>query len=93
MSDISFANDTDKVMTEVWEELLRASKTYKPFNTVHEGYAIIKEELDELWDEIKITHYNRRDGNDESNREIRKEAIQVAAMAIRLVVDLYGDGG
>lgn len=91
MSDNNLFVREDAVLSEVHQEFLRASTVYKPFNTFHEGYAIIKEELDELWDEIKSTHYNRRDGNDELNREIRKEAIQVAAMAIRLVVDLCGD--
>jgi len=45
----------------------------------HEGYAVILEELDELWDEIKKQHPN--------NELIRKEAIQVAAMAVRFILD------
>ncbi len=48
------------------------------FNSYHEGYAIIKEELDELWDEIK---------GDQWNLKLRDEAIQVAAMAIRFIID------
>ncbi len=44
----------------------------------HEGYAILLEEMDELWDEIKTN---------DINDNMRKEAIQVAAMALRFLVD------
>ncbi len=46
----------------------------------HEGYAVIREELDELWDEIK------RD----RGRELpaMEEAVQIAAMGVRYVLDL-----
>jgi hypothetical protein len=69
---------TDDVMIEVWEELQRARKKFGPFVSHHEGYAVILEELDELWDEIKANN----------PAKARTEAIQVAAMAIRFVLDL-----
>ena len=47
---------------------------FKPFNSSHEGFAVLKEEVDELWDAIK--------SNDLSAAQ--KEAIQVAAMALPL---------
>ena len=49
----------------------------------HEFYAIIKEELDEVWDNI------RHDG---SRKELEKEIIQVVAMALRYMEtgDRYG---
>lgn len=40
----------------------------------HEFYAILKEEVDELWDAIK---------QDDSQENVRAEAIQVASMVIR----------
>jgi NTP pyrophosphatase (non-canonical NTP hydrolase) len=40
----------------------------------HEFYAILKEEVDELWDAIKT---------DAPQGEVRKEAIQVASMVFR----------
>lgn len=49
-------------------------------NTPHEGYAVILEELDELWVEIKKKKPD--------TQEMRKEAIQVAAMAVRFIEDL-----
>ena len=51
------------------------------FNSYHEGYAVIKEELDELWEEVK--KYPKQD-----NENLKKEAIQIGAMALRFVYDL-----
>lgn len=59
-------------------ELDRATKKYGSFASAHEGYAVLKEEVDELWDAIKAN---------ESAERKREEAIQVAAMALRFVVD------
>jgi hypothetical protein len=50
--------------------------------TVHEGYAIIAEELDELWDLVRANQ-NRHD-----RAAMRREAMQIAAMAIRFMEDL-----
>ena len=65
------------VIELVLNEYDRATKKFGEFNSTHEGYAIIQEELDELWDAVK-----KNDIEDS-----RKEAIQVAAMAIRYLID------
>jgi len=67
---------------DVAYELAFALTKFPPFNSSHEGYAVILEELDELWDEIKN---NKAEGSHE--RQI-KEAKQVAAMAIRFMIDI-----
>ncbi len=74
----------DKLLHEIADlmikECKRATKKFGPFNSDHEGYAVILEELDELWTEIK---------DKKSNAEkLRKEAIQVGAMAMRFIMDL-----
>lgn len=61
----------------VQDELIRATRAYGPINSPHEGYGIIKEELDEFWDEVKINN----------NQEARKEMVQVAAMCLRYLID------
>lgn len=66
------------VSGEVLTELERASAKFPPFHSQHEGFAVLKEEVDELWQEVKH-------GTPERARE---EAIQVAAMAIRFVLDV-----
>lgn len=66
-------------------ELERAERMHDPINSLHEGYAIIAEELDEVWDEVrKKTH--KRD-----HAKIRAELVQVAAMAIRTAMDCLED--
>lgn len=39
-------------------ELKKAESEFTEYNSAHEGYAIIKEEFDELWDEIKKHDHN-----------------------------------
>lgn len=70
-----------RVANEVLDELYRAMDKFAPFNSAHEGYAVILEEMDELWDAIK----NNKLGTE---IEQRAEAIQVAAMAFRFVMDV-----
>ena len=50
--------------------------------SLHEAYAIILEEVDELWDEVKKKSSNR------DPKAVRSELIQIAAMAVRAIYDL-----
>jgi hypothetical protein len=84
--------NTKTAQDKILEEFLRASSIYKPFSTYHEGYAIIKEEFDELWEEIKHSHYDRGDRNEEEDTKIQTEAVQVGAMILRFLIDLTKDG-
>jgi len=72
-------NAINDVLAEIKEELIRARDKYNGFNSNHEGYAAIKEELDELWTEIK--------SEDPSLESLHREAIQIAAMAVMFVQD------
>jgi hypothetical protein len=67
---------------EIREEALAATLRYPPFHSAHEGYAIIKEELDELWTEVKA--------KDQNVARMREEAMQVGAMALRFMVEVCG---
>lgn len=53
-------------------------------NSAHEQYAVLLEEVDELWAHVK-TNQKRRDPE-----AMYKEAIQVAAMALRSAVECCG---
>jgi len=70
------------ILILVGDEFVRASSKNPEFNSCHEGYAVILEELDELWDQVKMKSSKRSVVN------MREEAIQVAAMAIRFYHDL-----
>ena len=72
-----------KVAGEVFDEVMRAKTLFpEDFHNQHEGYAVILEELDELWDEVKK---NQKIYDLEAQR---KEAIQCAAMCIRFIAEL-----
>ena len=63
----------------VHDEILKCKRKYiESFNSTHEGYAVLKEEVDEMWDDIKKNRV----------RESVCEAIQVAAMAIRYIAEI-----
>lgn len=72
--------DKERALRLVNGEVCRATKKHGPMASHHEGYSVILEELDELWDEIKK---QTKDVD-----AIRKEAIQVAAMGIRFLIDV-----
>lgn len=61
------------------------SKFPRPFYNAHEGWALLFEEVDELWDQVKIKQGTR------DVAKMRKEAIQVAAMAIRFAAEVCGE--
>jgi hypothetical protein len=68
-------------LNAVAEELTTAMRRFGPMASGHEGYAVIKEECDELWYEVcQGTRHTQR-----------AEVIQVAAMAVRFLVDLPED--
>lgn len=71
-----------KVAAEVLQELERAREKNSAMNSPHEGWAVIREEEEELWDLVKA--YPRR----ASIKDMRSEVIQIAAMAIRFVIDV-----
>lgn len=71
-----------RALRMVRDEYLRAEAKHKPMNSPHEGWAVIFEELDELWDHVKADTGRTADAG--------KEAIQVAAMGLRYVTNLTG---
>lgn len=67
-------------LDEVEQELDGAKRKFPPINSGHEAYAVIAEELQEFWDEVRLKT-GMRSG-------MRKELIQIAAMAVRAIEDL-----
>lgn len=71
----------DNRMKIIIEDVTREAETtvtrFGEFASYHEGYAVLLEEVDELWEEIKT--------KDRSPALIYSEARQVAAMAIKIM--------
>lgn len=70
------------VLTAIGIEVRSAVQKHASLNSAHEAYAVILEELDEFWDEVKL----RREQRDP--QAMRNELIQTAAMCVRTIIDL-----
>ena len=66
----------------VKEELIKARQKHGPVTSVHEGYAVILEELDEVWEEVKKKTENRDLDN------LLKELVQVSTTAQKMAEDI-----
>ena len=63
-------------------EAINAAKNWPRYASAHEAYAVLKEEVDEFWDHVK-TNQKRRD-----LVAMRKELIQIAAVALRAATEV-----
>ncbi len=68
------------VLAEIGTQLQKAQAKHAPMHGPHEGYAVILEELDELWEEVRAQKQYKE--------KMRHEALHVAAMAARFVIDV-----
>jgi NTP pyrophosphatase (non-canonical NTP hydrolase) len=75
------------LLREFSAELERASRHGTTFNSLHEAYAVLLEEVDEVWD---ITRQKRKD-RDEAH--LRKELIQIGAMALKALQSMHNFTG
>jgi vacuolar-type H+-ATPase catalytic subunit A/Vma1 len=73
-------NRIDTLVARVRAELERAERKHAPMNSPHEGYAVIQEEVDELWEHVKADTGRSRDA--------AEEAIQIAAMGLRYALNV-----
>ena len=76
----------ETIVNDVLNELHTASVRFPPMATAMDGVGILREEFEELWDEVKTKQGLR------SEDRLRKEAIQVAAMALRFIHDICEQG-
>lgn len=67
------------ILAEICAEIERAKVHTEQFRSLHEAYAVILEEVEEVW---SITAQKRKERDPDS---LRKELIQVAAMAVKAI--------
>lgn len=78
-------NEIEYAAQDAIKEVEQATANWPAFNSAHEGFGVLKEEVDELWDHVK-TNQKKRD-----LVAMKKEAIQVAAMALRFAVEVCNE--
>jgi hypothetical protein len=76
--------NTHDFPSRVAREVAKARSKHKPINSLHEGYAVILEEVDELWDET------RKKSSERDPSEVIIELVQIGAMAQRTAEDVLG---
>ena len=71
-----------KVRTLVNHEAAQAAAKHAPMHSHHEAYAVIKEEFDEYWEEVRKRSASR------DAEALKMELVQTAAMCLRALHDL-----
>jgi hypothetical protein len=67
---------------DLLDELVEAEDAHAPMHSLHEAFAVILEEVDEFWDEC------RKKSSERDPAHIRRELLQIAAMAWRCALDV-----
>lgn len=78
-------NKLGEISRDSYEEAEKAMNNWPAFNSAHEAFAVLAEEVDELWDHVK-TNQKKRD-----IEAMKKECIQVAAMALRFALEICNE--
>lgn len=70
----------DDALADVRYEFRKARQRHAPMHSGHEGWAVIREELDELWELVRADR--------SASPEAYGEARQVAAMALAFMLEV-----
>lgn len=73
---------TEQFVNDMILELEKAEALHGPYNSYHEAYAVILEELDEFWEIVRMKTQDRND------RDAYVELVQIAVTAWRTARDL-----
>lgn len=79
---LCFNSEFGKTVDDAIRETEKAMENFPSFHSAHEGFAVLLEEVEELKSHV-WTNQRKRD-----IPAMRKEAIQVAAMALRFAHDV-----
>lgn len=73
---------SELIYPAITEELKRSYVHSETYASLHEAYAVLLEEVEEVWD---ITKQKRKD---RSASELRAELVQVAAVAVKAILSM-----
>ena len=82
LQEVTVQDIYSHTLVTILAELFNVTSAYPKFHSPHEGYAVILEEMEELKREVFRSHATR------SNERMGQKAVQVAAMAIRFILDV-----
>lgn len=74
---LGLANKED--VQDILNEFNTAYAKYGDFASFHEAFAVLLEEVDELWDHVKVKEKDR------NMVDMRKETVQIAGMALKIL--------
>jgi len=74
--------DMHEFLGEVFQEYGRATLLHGGFNSAHEAYGVLLEEVDEFWEEV------RKKRSERSRSNMRQELVQIAAMAMKAALTI-----
>lgn len=63
---------------EVEAEAKRAVEKFGEYNSLHEGFAVMYEEVDELWEIVRMKRSKR------DPERVREELVQIAACCLKM---------
>jgi hypothetical protein len=81
-TDKTFATPEFLLLSAIEEEAAFGRETFGAFNSAHEAFAVLLEEVDELKEHVWAKQKNR------DLAAMKKEAVQVAAMALRFATEV-----
>lgn len=87
LGSLGIPEDLDLALAAIAAETMHAQRLYPRLNSPHEGYAVLLEEVDELWEVVR-NHHAGVDDEQGMKLRLRAEAIQVGAMALRIILEL-----
>jgi NTP pyrophosphatase (non-canonical NTP hydrolase) len=85
LTDPDFIKLRDLALEAIRMEYDKAVSDWPPYASAHEGYGVLAEEVAELFDAVRL-----KQSHPLRSMKLRKEAIQVAAVALRIALECDG---
>ncbi len=76
------------IQEKIDAEISKSKKHYGAFNSTHEAYAVLQEEVEELWDIIKKNTERTYGTPEYKTKALIPELIQIASVAKRMAIEL-----
>jgi len=73
---------------QIEDEISSARVKYGAFNSTHEAYAVLLEEVEELWDIVKKNTERTYGTAEWKTKALLPELIQISAVAKRIAIEL-----